>query len=79
MDLGELGEFGDVEKTEIQEGNGTRRKMKENPPVRSCGWSRPFFWVVAVCRNTSLEIKTNAKKPNTGISDLQNIFGPLVR
>ena len=35
--------------------------------------------VVSVCQNTALEIKTNEKVPNTRISDIQNIFGPLVR
>ena len=35
--------------------------------------------VVAVCRNTYSEMNINAKVPNTGISDLQNIFAPLVR
>ena len=35
--------------------------------------------VVAVCQNTLLEIEINAQVPKIGISDLWNIFGPLVR
>ena len=35
--------------------------------------------VVAVCQDTNLEIKMNAKVHKTGISGLRNIYGPTVR
>ena len=35
--------------------------------------------VVGVCQNISLKIKSHAQMPKTGISDLQIMFGLLVR
>ena len=43
MDLGELGGFGDVEKTETQEETSSRRGKKENPPVKVAGSLRRSF------------------------------------
>ena len=54
----------------------------EDEGKSSCEKLRAVFavlLVVAVCQNIALEIKINATVPKTGISNLRNIFGPLVR
>ena len=74
MDLGELGGFGDVEKTETQEGNCPRRRWKILLCTVVGGLGRSL--VVAVCQNTPLESGNQTKLLNTRLLDLRNIFRP---
>ena len=80
MDLGEGEGLETSKKKEVNLG----RKLVEREDDRksSCGKLRVVLAVlllVAVCQNTLLKIKTNAKVQKTGISDFRNIFEPLVR
>ena len=54
----------------------------ENEEKSSCEKLRvvlAVLLVVAVCQNTPLEINIHSNMQKPGISDLRNIFGPLVR
>ena len=76
--MGEGQGFGDVIKTNL----GREWVEAENKGKSSCEKLRvvlAVLLVVAVCQNTPSEIQIHAKVQKTGIPDLRNIFGPLVR
>ena len=79
VDLGEEGGFGEVNK---KVNLGRKWVETEDEGKSSCEKSRvvlAVLLVVTVCQNTPSEIQIPAKVPETGFSDLRNIFRPPVR
>ena len=81
-DLGEGGGMGRVWRRPKNVNLGRKWVETEGEGKSSCQKLRvalAVLLVVADCQNMPLEININAKIPNTGISDLRNIFAPIVR